>query len=396
MDKNRFLELLQKCRLGTATDDERQWVNSYYDLFEYELGLEELSPEEVDRLKEHVRQGTWTIIQAQDSKSTGKVRGLFSRPLRIAAAAAVLLVAGSLLVYTLVNRKPELQPTARVSSNEQDNRHAIRPGSNKAILTLSNGQRVILDSGQQHIRLVQGAANVESRQAGELSYINTGALPDNEDGKLVYNTITTPLGGQFKLSLSDGTQVWLNAGSSLRYPVAFTGKQRQVWLTGEAYFEVARAQGRAFLVEADAAEVQVLGTHFDVNAYPDEASFRTTLAEGSVKVSGKKGSRLLKPGEQAAIDAQSQTMQVAPADLDMTLAWTKNLFLFDNTNIETIMRDISRWYDVKIVYATKNLSNKNFSGVMSRYDEVGSLLQRLELTGFVHFKTAGKTITVMD
>ena len=159
---------------------------------------------------------------------------------------------------------------------------------------------------------------------------------------------------------------------------------------------MAKQSGKSFLVEAATAEIQVLGTHFNVNAYGDETPVRTTLTEGAVRMSAAGESRILKPGEEASINKQNGEMKVASADVDMALAWTRDLFLFDNTNIKGIMRDVSRWYDVEVIYETKNLENKNFSGVMSRYEEVDSLLQRLELTGVIHFKVEGKKITVMD
>jgi len=394
MDKTLFFQLLQKYRLGTATEEERELIKFYYDLFEAEP--ETLSPGEADRLKEQVRQATWVKIRDGELKKNGRLRELFSRPARVAAAVIALLATG-LLVYFLGNQKRGhgQESVILLHHAKQSGIEDIRPGGNKAVLTLANGQKLVLDN-RPGMQIRQGTVDVQRPDTGELVYKASGLSHNVNEQELSYNTITTPLGGKFKVALSDGTRVWLNAGSSLRYPVAFTGKQRQVWLSGEAYFEVAKQSGKSFLVEAGAAEIQVLGTHFNVNAYGDETPVRTTLTEGAVKMSAAGESRILKPGEEASINKQNGEMKVASADLDMALAWTRDLFLFDNTNIKSIMRDVSRWYDVEVIYETKNLENKNFSGVMSRYEEVDSLLQRLELTGVIHFRIAGKKITVMD
>ena len=394
MDKTQFFQLLQKYRLGTATEEERELIKFYYDLFEAEP--ETLSPEEADRLKEQLRQATWAKIRDGELKKNGRLKQLFSRPVRVAAAIVALLATG-LLVYFLGNQKRGYgqEGVSLLHHPKQTGVEDIRPGGNKAVLTLANGQKLILDNN--HGTLIrQGAVDVQRPDTGELVYKASGLSHNANEQDLGYNTITTPLGGKFKVALSDGTRVWLNAGSSLRYPVAFAGKQRQVWLSGEAYFEVAKQSGKSFLVEAATAEIQVLGTHFNVNAYGDETPVRTTLTEGAVRMSAAGESRILKPGEEASINKQNGEMKVASADVDMALAWTRDLFLFDNTNIKGIMRDVSRWYDVEVIYETKNLENKNFSGVMSRYEEVDSLLQRLELTGVIHFKVEGKKITVMD
>lgn len=395
MDKTQFFQLLQKYRLGTATEEERELIKFYYDLFEAEP--ETLSPEEADRLKEQLRQAAWAKIRDEELKKNGRLKRLFSGPVRVAAAVIALLATG-LLVYFLGNQKRGhgQEGYSLLHHAKQSGVEDIRPGGNKAVLTLANGQKLVLDNTNPGTLIRQGMVDVQRRDTGELVY-NVSGISHSVDGpNLSYNTITTPMGGKFKIALSDGTKVWLNAGSSLRYPVAFAGKQRQVWLNGEAYFEVAKQAGKTFLVEAGTVEVQVLGTHFNVNAYGDETPVRTTLTEGAVKMSAAGESRILKPGEEGSINKQNGGMKVASADVDMALAWTRDLFLFDNTNIKGIMRDVSRWYDVDVIYETKNLENKNFSGVMSRYEEVDSLLQRLELTGVIHFKIEGKKITVMD
>lgn len=221
-------------------------------------------------------------------------------------------------------------------------------------------------------------------------------ISGHDTSKVLYNTISTPRGGQYQVMLPDGSKVWLNAASSLRFPTAFTGKERQVKMEGEAYFEVAQQASKPFVVVTGNIKIKVLGTHFNVNAYSNENTIRTTLAEGAVRVSKEDKSKVLEPGEQVQFDKQTGNMSIKQVNVDQMLAWKNGLFYFDNTNIKTIMKQVARWYNVDAVYETAQLKNKNFSGITSRYKNVDGLLKRLELTGTIHFKVEGKTITVMD
>lgn len=394
MDNRQFIQLLEKYRLGMATEEESRFIEFYYDLFEMEPGLESgQNPEEIEQLKEEIRKRAWAKIHDEEA-GTGKLKRLFARPARVAAAIIAIIVTG-FMVFMMSNRR-SAHESILANNAQPQNKNDILPGGNKAILTLANGQKIILDSVSSGGLVRQKDVDVRKQNSGELVYQIAGLSAKGGDLQLNYNTITIPMGGEFKVILSDGTKVWLNAGSSLHYPVAFVGNARRVSLSGEAYFEVAKQAGKSFVVEAGDAEIQVLGTHFNVNAYGDENAVRTTLAEGAVKVSKAGESRLLKPGEQASLYKQTGEIKVSDADVELAIAWTNDLFHFDNTNIELIMREVSRWYDVEVVYATRDLGKKNFSGIMSRYADVASLLQRLELTGVIHFKVEGKKITVMD
>jgi ferric-dicitrate binding protein FerR (iron transport regulator) len=226
-------------------------------------------------------------------------------------------------------------------------------------------------------------------------------------GEVLYNTITTPAGGQYKLELPDGSKVWLNAGSSLYFPASFTGSKRMVKLTGEAYFEVAkvRSEGkkRPFIVVIPPSasgigggQVEVLGTHFNVNAYNDESVIKTTLLEGKVKVSSANAAlannkpqtsnyKLLSPGKQALLNSQTHTIKITDANTEQAVAWKNGFFRFKETGIHELMRQVARWYDVDVEYQT-NRTDQYYTGVISRSQNISALLQMLELTGTVHFQ----------
>jgi ferric-dicitrate binding protein FerR (iron transport regulator) len=209
-----------------------------------------------------------------------------------------------------------------------------------------------------------------------------------------FHTLVTPRGGQYQLLLPDGSKVWLNAASSVRFPTSFSGKERHVELTGEAYFEIAKDASRPFRVDAPGGmQVEVLGTHFNIMSYTDENAINTTLLEGSVKVREGSVSSLLRPGEQASLNKASDGISVSNADVDETIAWKNGLFRFEGATIEAVMKQIARWYDVEVIY--KGSVSKHFRGMISRSVDISQVIKMLELTSEVHFKIDGKTITVM-
>ncbi|CAL1518777.1 FecR domain-containing protein [Chitinophaga sp. MM2321] len=392
MNKKAFFHLLRKYRQGTATAEERRFIESYYDLFEMEPDPHPgLSTAESDQLKDDILNGVWDKVKQQDSEhKTFSIRKRILQPVRIAAAILVLLAAGS-LVYIMSHRTTDHKGPVGQELQQHIN-DDIRPGGNKAILTLSNGRKISLDTISIGSLAHNGDAHIRKQDNGELIYQDE---PYNGGQDIGYHTITIPRGGEYKVVLADGTKVWLNAGSILHYPVTFNNSERRVTLSGEAYFEVAPQMGKTFVVDAGHAEIQVLGTHFNINTY-HENRISTTLAEGAVRVSGMDKSLVLKPGQQAISDQQTRDIKVKQVNVEEALAWKNGLFHFNNTNIVSIMQEVGRWYNVEIVYATKNLDSKNFSGVMSRYSEATALLKRLELTGTVHFKMKDGKIIVMD
>lgn len=208
----------------------------------------------------------------------------------------------------------------------------------------------------------------------------------------VYNTVTTPRGGHYQIVLPDGSQVWLNAASSIRFPTAFTGKERNVEITGEVYFEVAKNKTLPFVVKVNSAEVKVFGTHFNIMAYNDEAAVKTTLLEGSVQFSNGLSSYMLKPGEQSELNKSGQVKVIPDVDVDNVIAWKNNLFDFQNADIEFIMRQLSRAYDVDVVY-NKKVNDRFFAEIPSTA-KLSEVLKMLELTGKVSFDIQGRKIII--
>jgi ferric-dicitrate binding protein FerR (iron transport regulator) len=211
--------------------------------------------------------------------------------------------------------------------------------------------------------------------------------------KEAFQTVVTPRGGQYRLVLPDGSKVWLNASSSLKFPRSFNGKQRQVVLTGEAYFEVAKNAAMPFEVAVNDMRVEVLGTHFNIMSYKEEESINTTLLEGSVRVRMGAAGNLLRPGEQASLYKTTEKISVSGVDVDQAIAWKNGLFLFEGATIESVMKEIARWYDVDVVY--KGKFSQHFRGMISRSVNISQVIKMLELTSEAHFKIDGRTITVM-
>lgn len=304
-------------------------------------------------------------------------------PLRYAAAAAVLL-ALAVLAFLWLRPGTVLKTAAPLA---QQDHPGITPGSNKAVLTLPDGTTIPLDSAGQQV--INAGNTSISRRNGQLVYSESGT-----DAHVLYHTLSTPRGGQFRLTLPDGTRVWLNSASSLRYPTAFNDKDRSVELRGQGYFEVAPNAARPFKVKVNAMEVQVLGTGFDIMAYGDEATVNTTLVEGSVQVREGNNSRLLKPGQQAVLNQDSNTLTVQEADIQKIIAWKNGLFVFNNMTLAAILREVSRWYDVEIVY-TVTPSAELYGGGISRSLQLSGVLDLLEANGFNHFRIEGRKVIVL-
>lgn len=295
---------------------------------------------------------------------------------------AAAVVAGMIAtgVYVSLPGK-QAAPVAAISTK------ALLPGSNKAMLTLADGTVIPLDSASNGALAQQGNTQVVNRN-GALSY-NAGG----QTSEVMYNTVVTPHGGQYQLTLADGSRVWLNAASSIRFPTAFTGRERIVEITGEAYFEIAQQADMPFQVKVHDMQVNVLGTSFNIMAYQDEQAVKTTLVDGAVQLKHGNSSSVLKPGLQASLSAKDDHFVIAPADMDQALAWKEGKFRFRNTNIRTIMRQLSRWYDIEVSYQG-DVSDIDLTGVISRREEAGKLLKALEATQRVQFEVSGNNVTV--
>ncbi len=314
-----------------------------------------------------------------------------------AAAACLLAVAGIFLLHRSPSPKPAVVKAPAAPP-------VIIPAGNKAVLTLANGSRVTLDSAADGLLAKQGGVLVVKLAGGQLAYkapkpgtvlgdLAASGTSAPADDRPLYNEIATPRGGFYELLLPDGSKVWLDAASSLRFPTAFNGPSRQVDLTGEAYFEVAPNPRQPFLINTQGVTVQVLGTELNLMAYSDEDAIRTTLVSGSVRVlRGGKGQQI-KPGEQASWLHGAQGWQVSTPDMKQVLAWKRLEFRFEGLSMDAIMRQIARWYDVDIEYRGP-LPAGEFNGVISRKKSVADLLAVLEQTDIVHFSLEGRKIVV--
>lgn len=304
---------------------------------------------------------------------------------RIAVAASFLLIAVS--GYFIWNSNNN---DRKINSENQVNVIDFNPGSDGAVLTLGNGEQIVLDSTKNGTLALQGNTSVLKKN-GQIIYEAGGP-----DTAMLFNTLSTPRGRQYNLMLADGSRVWLNAASSITYPIAFKGEERKISVTGEAYFEVAHNPAMPFRVSivspaGDAGEIEVLGTNFNINSYEDEAATKTTLLQGKVKVSSKGASVFLEPGQQAQISAAGKMSTLQNVDVDEVMAWKNGYFEFNDADIKTVMRQLARWYDVEVVYLG-NIPKLEFGGKMQRDLKLSQVLKILDKYG-VHFKTeSGKII----
>ncbi len=299
------------------------------------------------------------------------------------AAIFLLIIGGAFLLKTTLGIGNS------IASIDIRYKNDVAPGSNKAILTLGNGSKIDLVNTKDGI--IESDKGVKIDKAGE-TVIYKSNSPKYSTSETVFNTITTPRGGQYQLALPDGSKVWMNNASSIKFPVAFSGNTREVVLSGEAYFEVAKNPNKPFIVHVNDLEVKVLGTHFNIMCYSDESSIKTTLIEGSVKLSKGNFSELLYPGKIATFQHQSFT--VADADIEQELAWKNGYFIFNKSDIETIMRQLARWYDVNVNYEGAKPKNL-FVGQIKKEASLAESLKIIELSG-IHFKIEGRNLIVME
>lgn len=371
MTREEYNSLFEKYISGRCTDEECRLVENYQDAFE-------ISDKEWDsRLmgdQERVRESILNDIRNKIRKQKNTRVVTFWK---WAAAASIILVISIGLMY--FNAKPEPKVVANITESrfEED----IAPGNNKAVLTLNNGSKINLDDAKNGILARESNTTIEKLPDGRLSY-NAGSV-QNISG-VRYNSVSTPRGGQYQITLPDGSKVWLNASSSIRFPTVFTGMERKIELNGEAYFEITKNTLMPFKVLTHNSEIKVLGTHFNVMAYDDEKNTNTSLLEGSVEVSKGSEKMLIKPGQEVVVNNATGHMKLGTADLEQAVAWKNGYFIFVNENIESIMRKVSRWYNVDVSYSG-NMENKDFTGTISRSKNVSELLRMLELTGAIRF-----------
>jgi transmembrane sensor len=398
-----YLQLAEKWMNGTITPEEEkvfvQWYNE-------DQNKEIIIPGSFVPGEEEHGQRIWQQIQSLRAREEPAVTPESFPALRrmrvwtpMVAASVLLVLLSASAIWLFYGNSPVKQPiTRRLASDSQ----IIRPLGNRATLTLGNGSVVDLNAVKEGPVIGDDKVNIDKQKAQlvykSLSTVAGKTLGGTAPGErkaipeMVYNTLTTPRGGMYSVILSDGTKVWLNASSSLRYPTTFTGRIREVSLRGEAYFEVAKNPSQPFQVAVNEMEVNVLGTHFNVMAYDNESAIATTLLEGAVKVTSMSKSIALAPGQQSLLMRDSKDMRVRKVDVEETVAWKNGIFQFRGEDIKSVMRKVARWYDVDIRYEGE-ISN-HFSGAVHRDTDVSSLLRTMELTHEVHFHIEGRTITV--
>ncbi|WP_316842923.1 FecR family protein [Pedobacter gandavensis] len=374
MEKDGISLLLKKYEEGHCSPEEEALIESWYNQRAKKNSMNPIH-EDLSEAKELI----WNGVQ-QNVRSPKKVARPF---IRYAAAATIFIIAGTAAYFYVEQAESPI-------SNQKNNLTDIAPGGNKAYLLLSDGKRIALTGAENGTLAVHDGVTISKTADGQLVY-NISDKNQKDDGS--YNSIQTPNGGQYQVRLPDGTIVWLNAASVLKYPVSFANnKERMVELQGEAYFEVAKDPKKPFLVSSKGQQVEVLGTHFNISSYANEAAIKTTLLEGAVKVSEGKQMKILKPGQQAMV--VNHDMTIKAANLEEVMAWKNGYFNFQDEALENVMRQISRWYDVEVEYKG-TLSQERFNGAISRFKNISQVLKMLSSTGVVHFKVEGRRVIVM-
>jgi len=380
--KKQFSKLVDAYLKGKASSEGRAFIEQYYDLFsDGEDVFETMDEIEVTAVGDRLKARIDATLQTKEETN-------YILSWKYISVAATILLAAAMGIYFYKLNQTRLKATLPRTKMLAE----ISPGGNRAILTLSNRRKISLtDIRLGKIGDEQGVV-IKKTKDGQLVY-----QVINSSGELAFNSVETPKGGQYQLSLSDGTQVWLNAASTLKYPIAFSGKERIVELNGEAYFEVAKNKGKRFVVTTAHQSVEVLGTHFNINSYPDELNTKTTLIEGSVKVINSESGKtaVIRPGQQALVSNDRSVVGIKDVDVDEAMAWRIGYFMFDEEPLESILRKVSRWYDVDILYQNSDHKKKLlFSGTISKYNNVSMALKKFELTGAFHFRIIGRKIII--
>ncbi|PSL45337.1 FecR family protein [Chitinophaga niastensis] len=303
---------------------------------------------------------------------------------RLAAAVAILGISIPVGYLFMANHQHKKLAATTVKTPVKTD---VAPGKNKAVLTLANGQQIVLDSAAMQQLAQQGNSSVINK-GGQLVYVKT----NGETATPLYNTLTTAPGETYPLVLADGSKIWLNAASSIRFPAAFAGNERKIELKGEAYFEIAHDAHKPFRIQVNNMTVEVLGTHFNINSYADEATINTTLLEGAVKINSDKGSIQLAPGEQSQVSPNGNLKRVSGINTEEIVAWKEGYFQFESTDLTAVLRQFSHWYDVEIVYEG-HIKPRKFFGMISRNSTLLNVLKMLNANDIL-FRIEGKKLIV--
>jgi transmembrane sensor len=369
MTTEEFHLLYEKLLSGAITAEEQSRLISYID------EIDAQDPQWQDEMGN--RDQIEDEIYVRLIEKTRPKRGLNKGVLAIAAA-----LTGGIVMITALYKSPRppvpMRPTATATTI---------PGSSKATLTLADGSVIALDSAVNGSTITKEGVKVKQVDNGVIAYKAENAAAAS------WSTISTPVGGQYQIVLEDGTKAWLNAASSLRFPSSFRNNERTVEVSGEVYFEIAQDAAKPFKVKFNGNRIDVLGTHFNVMAYKDEAKSKITLLEGAIAVSNNEGRQLLKPGMQAQVSDSISHIQVSKANVEEAVAWKNGYFTFNQESIESIMRKLARWYGVNVRYQG-DMSAKIFTGTVSRTDDISEVLGMMQLTGAIHFQLQGKELIV--
>ena len=383
----RYNELAEKWLNGTLTPEEEKEYNEWYDRTDMgEIRIDPQFAASHGQLKSRIFNRIVKSANARDIP----IRTIY---LRMASAAAVVAAIVLFVYFYRAGNKPGEQHLAGVEVKNGDFKNDVQPGKNKALLTLSDGRQISLDDSSAGLLASEGAAKIVKSKDGSIAYNGNG-----KSGEALLNTMVTPRGGEYQLTLPDGTRVWLNAASSIHFPIAFTGNTRSVDITGEAYFEVAQDKRKPFHVKFNApmggeGEVEVLGTHFNINSYSDETTANTTLLEGSVRIIHGSTRSMLQPGQQAQLNTTQTIRIINNADIEKIMAWKNGVFDFQDATLEEVMRQLQRWYDIEVAYE-KDVPKLEFIGRMGRDLPLSKVLNGLEVSK-VHFRLEGRRLIVL-
>jgi transmembrane sensor len=386
MDKHKITRLHDKYLQQALSEKEQQ---------EWDLIL--VNPESENFLKE-LFSGTWDTTAIEDKIALRDDRNheifdhIINTPQakaksalflsRYVTAASVILLMG--FGFYLFNKQPR---SSQKAQNQSVILNDIKPGGNSAVLTLASGKQIMLNGAGDGDIAMQGSTVVNKSAKGQVVYFQNSSRLTT--GKISYNTISTPAGGKWEVILPDGTHAWLDALSSIIFPTAFTGKQRTVEVRGQVYLEVAHDTSKPFIVNSKGQTIEVLGTHFNVDAYADEPAIKTTLLEGSIRLNR---TIILKPGEQAANSGKG--IKITKVDPENALGWKQDDFVFSDDTFDQAMRKIARWYNVEIIYDHVSTSGILPGGWISRKNNLSVVLKRMESAGDIHFKVEGRRVTI--
>lgn len=383
MNTAQLQNLIEKYNNQTATQEEKTQLEEWYATVNGESP--ELRSDERSALKDNIYSSVITSIKNEDVAETEYRKPKIRYLKFVSAAVFVAVLFGGVLIYLQHTNQTTLS-----NSSINLNKHRLKPGGNNAVLKLADGTELILNQTANGQIANQSGVKITKTKSGELIYT---FLSNSKPESFQNNTVSTPRGGQYHLILVDGTGVWLNAASSITFPTAFVGNDRTVKVTGEVYFEVSKDRRKPFIVSTDRSEIKVLGTHFNVNAYEDEDYQKTTLLEGSIEIKKGNLTKLLSPGEQANISTASEAIKIKQIEnLDAIIAWKNGYFQFLGSDLQSFMRQISRWYDTEVIY-NGSIPAKQYVGKIPRNLEVGDLIKMLAYTG-IHCKIENNKITI--